>query len=177
MPRYGCAFCGALPGFPRQCSPSLAFHLLPKSAPNWRSEEAHRVNTVLNQPNRHCVSTDRLHRIDSQLVSSLGGEFNPTPAGKTPHTHTPKPCFGGRGLLTRVRQAALIGPTQEIPKRRRLCLWRNLKHWEYGVVDAMRLGAWLRSGEVVGWLATGTIPNSLYRGPFSYFFFWLVVCV
>ena len=30
-----------------------------------------------------------------------------------------------------------------------------------GVVDAMRLGAWLRSGEGIGWLAAGTIPNSL----------------
>ena len=29
------------------------------------------------------------------------------------------------------------------------------------VVDAMRLGAWLRSGEGIGWLAAGTIPNSL----------------
>ena len=38
------------------------------------------------------------------------------------------------------------------------------------VVDATRLGAWLRSGEGIGWLATGIIPNSLYRVPFLYFF-------
>ena len=31
------------------------------------------------------------------------------------------------------------------------------------MVDAARLGAWLRSGEGIGWLAAGTIPNSLYR--------------
>ena len=38
-------------------------------------------------------------------------------------------------------RAALIGPTQGLPKRRRLCRWRILKPWEYGVVDTMRLGA------------------------------------
>ena len=31
-----------------------------------------------------------------------------------------------------------------------------------GVVDATRLGAWLRFGEGIGWLAAGTMPNSLY---------------
>ena len=41
------------------------------------------------------------------------------------------------------------------------------------VVDAMRLGAWLRSGEGIGWLAAGTIPNSLYRVPF----YLLLACV
>ena len=38
------------------------------------------------------------------------------------------------------------------------------------MVDAKRLGAWLRSGEGIGWLAAGTIPNSLYRVPFFYLF-------
>ena len=37
----------------------------------------------------------------------------------------------------------------------------------------MRLGAWLRSGDVIGWIAADTI----YRMPFSYFFFWRVCCV
>ena len=37
------------------------------------------------------------------------------------------------------------------------------------MVDATRLGAWLRSGEGIGWLAAGIIPN--YRVPF---FFWQV---
>ena len=33
----------------------------------------------------------------------------------------------------------------------------------------MRLGAWLRSGEGIGWLAAGTIPNSpYYRVPVLY---------
>ena len=38
------------------------------------------------------------------------------------------------------------------------------------VVDATRLGAWLRPGEGIGWLAAGTMPNSLYRMPVVYFF-------
>ena len=29
------------------------------------------------------------------------------------------------------------------------------------VVDGTRLGAWLRPGESIGWLAAGTMPNSL----------------
>ena len=38
------------------------------------------------------------------------------------------------------------------------------------MVDATRLGAWLQSGEGIGWLAAGTMPNSLYRVPFVYLF-------
>ena len=38
------------------------------------------------------------------------------------------------------------------------------------MVDATRLGAWLRSAEGIGWLAAGTMPNSLYRVPFVYLF-------
>ena len=38
------------------------------------------------------------------------------------------------------------------------------------MVDATRLGAWLRSGEGIGWLVAGTMPNSLYRVPFVYLF-------
>ena len=44
------------------------------------------------------------------------------------------------------------------------------------MVDATRLGAWLRSGEGVGWLAAGTMPNSLYRMPFVYLFLACVFC-
>ena len=44
------------------------------------------MDTILNQPNRRRVSTDRPNRIDSQLISSLEGESGPTPAGKTPPT-------------------------------------------------------------------------------------------
>ena len=42
------------------------------------------MNTILNQPNRRRVSTDRLkNREDSQLAASREGESGPTPAGKT----------------------------------------------------------------------------------------------
>ena len=44
------------------------------------------------------------------------------------------------------------------------------------MVDATRLGAWLRSGEGIGWLAAGTMPNSLYRVPFLYLFLACVFC-
>ena len=44
------------------------------------------------------------------------------------------------------------------------------------VVDATRLGAWLRSGEGIGWLAAGTMPKSLYRVPFVYLFLAFVFC-
>ena len=90
--RYACACCGALPGFSRQCQLPLASQLLRKRAPNWLSEEAHRVDTILHQPNRRRASTDRLNHDDSPLVSSLEGESDPAPAGKTPTQQT------GRGL-------------------------------------------------------------------------------
>ena len=46
------------------------------------------MNTILNQPYRRRVSTDRLNRDGSQLAASLEGEPGPTPAGKTlPHSY------------------------------------------------------------------------------------------
>ena len=44
------------------------------------------------------------------------------------------------------------------------------------VVDATRLGAWLRPGEGIGWLAAGTMTNSLYRMPVVYLFLACVFC-
>ena len=45
------------------------------------------------------------------------------------------------------------------------------------MVDATRfLGAWLRAGEGIGWLAAGTMPNSLYRMPLVYLFLTCVFC-
>ena len=38
------------------------------------------------------------------------------------------------------------------------------------------LGAWLRTGEGIGWLAAGTMPNSLYRMPLVYLFLNCVFC-
>ena len=62
-------------------------------APNWSSEEAHLVNTILNQPNLCCRSTDLLNRDDNLLATSVAGEFSSTPTGKTlPHSY-PKTRF------------------------------------------------------------------------------------
>ena len=48
------------------------------------------------------------------------------------------------------------------------------------VVDATRFfffwGAWLRAGEGIGWLAAGTMPNSLYRMPLVYLSLTCVFC-
>ena len=45
------------------------------------------------------------------------------------------------------------------------------------VVDATRfLGGWLRAGEGIGWLAAGTMPNSLYRMPLVYLSLACVFC-
>ena len=45
------------------------------------------------------------------------------------------------------------------------------------VVDAYAfLGAWLRTGEDIGWLAAGTMPNSPYRMPLVYLFLTCVFC-
>ena len=72
-----------------------------RGAPNWKSEEAHLVDTILNQPYDRRVSPDRLNREDGQLASSLEGDSSPTTAGKTiPHSQPEtklKPGFGFRG--------------------------------------------------------------------------------
>ena len=73
-------------------------------------------------------------------------------------------------------RAALIGPTQGLPKRRRLCCCKLETLKVRSVADAIRLGAWLRSGEGIGRLAAGTIPNSLYRVPFLYLFLTFALC-
>ena len=45
-------------------------------------------NTILSQPYRRRVSTDRLNREGGQLFASFEGEPGPTPAGKTlPHSY------------------------------------------------------------------------------------------
>ena len=45
-------------------------------------------NTILNQPYRRRVLTDRLSRDDSQLAAFLEGELGPTPAGQNlPHSY------------------------------------------------------------------------------------------
>ena len=38
-------------------------------------------------------------------------------------------------------------------------------------------GAWLRAGEGIGWLAAGTMPNSLYRMPLVYRLSFSDLCI
>ena len=78
----------ALPGSTRQFSLPLVCHHLPKDTKLELGRGAHLGNTILNQPYRRHVSTDRLNREDMQLAASLEGEPGRTPAGKTlPHSY------------------------------------------------------------------------------------------
>ena len=81
--------------------------------PNWRSEEAPPMDTIFSQPKRRRVSTDRLNRLDNQLVASLQRESGPTPAGKTlphsGHTHIAGDRFRReRGWRTQLEQICKI---------------------------------------------------------------------
>ena len=78
--------------------------------------------------------------------------------------------------LSRFR-AALIGPTQEPPKRRRLCRQRNLKPWEYGVWKA--LCVWVHGydpGRVSDGSRLALCQTLFIECPFS-IFFWHVYFV
>ena len=78
----------ALPGSPRQCSLPLACRHAPEGHQIGARKRRAPGNTILSQPYRRRVSTDRLNREDSQLAASLEGEPGPTPAGKTlPHSY------------------------------------------------------------------------------------------
>ena len=78
----------ALPGSPRQCSLPLA-----RRHPSGGHQMGARKrrtpgNTILSQPYRRRVSTDRPNREGIQLAASLEGEPSPIPAGKTlPHSY------------------------------------------------------------------------------------------
>ena len=78
------------------------------------------MNTIPNQPNRRRISTDRLNRQDCQLVVPLEGEFSPTytlhPPERPPHTHTPKPDFGGRGHEKLLDHFARNRPMRRVTK-------------------------------------------------------------
>ena len=78
----------ALPGSPRQCSLPLTCRHPPEGHQIGARESRALGNTILNQPYRRRVSTNRLNRDGSQLAASLEGESGPTPAGKTlPHSY------------------------------------------------------------------------------------------
>ena len=83
----------ALTGSPRQCSLPLACRHPPEGRQIGARKRRTPGNTILSQPYRRRVSTDRLNREGSQLAASLEGEPGPTPAGKTlPHSY-PKTRF------------------------------------------------------------------------------------
>ena len=78
----------ALPGSPRQCSLPVACRHPPEGHQIGARKRRAPGNTILNQPYRRRISTDRLNRDCSQLAASLEGEPGPTPAGKTlPHSY------------------------------------------------------------------------------------------
>ena len=78
----------ALQGSPRQCSLPLACRHPPEGHQIGARKRHAPGNTILSQPYRRRVSTDRLNREGSQLAASLEGEPGPTPAGKTlPHSY------------------------------------------------------------------------------------------
>ena len=55
------------------------------------------MNTILNQLNHLCFSTDRLNREDSPLAHLVRAAPALHPLERPSHTHTPKLDFGGRG--------------------------------------------------------------------------------
>ena len=80
----------------RNSTPCLSPATTSRRAPDWSSKEAHLTNTILNQPYRRRVSTDRLNRVDSQLAAFLEDGSDSTSAVNT-HLHS-KPGFVGKGL-------------------------------------------------------------------------------
>ena len=78
----------ALPGSPRQYSLPLACRHPPEGHQIGARKRRAPGNTILSQPYRRRVLTDRLNREGKQLAASLEGEPGPTPAGKTlPHSY------------------------------------------------------------------------------------------
>ena len=73
----------ALPGSPRQCSLPRACRHPPEGHQIGPRKRRAPGNTILSQPYRRRVSTDRLDREGTQLAASLEDEPGPTPAGKT----------------------------------------------------------------------------------------------
>ena len=76
-----------LPGSPQQCSLPLACRHPPGGHQIGARKRCTPGNTILSQPYRRRVSSDRPNREGRQLAASLEGEPGPTPAGKTlPHS-------------------------------------------------------------------------------------------
>ena len=72
-------------------------------------------NTILSQPYRRRVSTDRLNREGSQLAASLEGEPGPTPAEKTlPHSY-PETRFRRERVRIRSSSTSIVSPRGSPP--------------------------------------------------------------
>ena len=86
-----------LPGSPRQFSPPLACRHPPEGNQIGARKGRTPGNTILSQPYRRRVSTDRPNREGSQFAS-LEGEPAPTPAGKAlPHSYPETQISEGEG--------------------------------------------------------------------------------
>ena len=83
----------ALPGSPQPCSLPLACRHPPEGHQIGARKRRAPGNTILNQPYRRRVSTDRLNPDGSQLAASLEDEPGPTPAGKTLPYSNPETRF------------------------------------------------------------------------------------
>ena len=77
----------------RDSTPCLSRATTFRRAPNWSLEEAHLVNTILNQPYRRCISTYRPNREDTQLAAYFEDESGSIPARKTFRYSYPKTRF------------------------------------------------------------------------------------
>ena len=84
-----------LPGFPRQCSLPLACRHPPEGHQIGGRKRRTPENTILSQPYRRRVSTDRPNREGASWphLSRVSPALHPPE--RPSHTHTPKQGFGG----------------------------------------------------------------------------------
>ena len=113
----------ALPASLRQCPLPLACRHPPEGHQTGFRNRRAPGNTLVSQPYRGRVSTDRLNREGSQLAASLEGDPGPTPAGRTlPHSF-PEARFRREGHEA----------VQTICRTRLLCLLINSSSFLYRI--------------------------------------------
>ena len=76
-----------------RCPNCLSRATTSRRVPNWSSEEANLVDTILNQSDTRLVQTDPLNRVNNRLALSLEGESVPTPNERPSHANTPRYSF------------------------------------------------------------------------------------
>ena len=96
MHQHACACCCSLPGFSRYVNAPCLSCATTSLRAHWSSEEAHLVNTILNQPNLRRVSADLLNRDDNSWLYLLRVSPPLHPPERLSHTRAPKPGFGGK---------------------------------------------------------------------------------